>query len=852
MLFSAIAGIYLFQKKDNNNAEQSRQTSISSQTTKPDRDRMEEKFRPVEHLFFQRAYPDTVLDLEAYTTALQAVSQGIELKSAQQGFDAEWTQQGPKNIGARVNTVAVNPQDESIMYAGFSGGGIFKTTNGGEEWTPIFDDQAFLAIGDIVLDPNNPDIVYVGTGDVNISGYTFIGDGVYKSTDAGETWTNIGLAEQRITSKIILHPDEPNTLYVSTMGLPFLPNNEKGLYKTTDGGTTWTQSLFVNDSTGIIDMVMDPTDPDIIYAAAWTRVRSNYINISESDDAQIWKTTDGGENWEVLTNGLPTTVESRIGLAISPTNPQKLYAVYVDGDEYNVEGIFKTTNSGENWEGLETDGLENALGGFGWYFGKIRVNPTNDEEVYVLGVNLHRSEDGGLNWNRVGPHWSTYEVHADKHDLVFTPSGTIVLATDGGLYQSDDNGENWIDIEDIPTTQFYRTAYNPHQPDLYYGGAQDNGTTAGNSDIEDWARLWGGDGFQMAFHPTDPGTYYFASQRGYIYGITDNGSYWTLLEGFIGTPHWDTPYIISATDPDVLYSGAEGVYKNTGGVFGFWEPISEDLVGTEGVKPAISTVAESSVNTDHLYAGTTNGKLWHSPDAGENWVNISAGVPERYVTSIKPSPNEADRVFATVSGYKSNDFIPHVHRSDDRGTTWTDISGDLPQLAVNDILIHPTTNDSLLIAATDGGVYATLNAGTTWERLGSNMPTIPVYDLAWNEAKNEVVAATFARSIQTFPLDSIMAIDMAVAVENATPIVPKLKIFPNPATDYIDINFSNNEPGKAAQIVVLDAQGKLVHQQTTEGWGSQSTRIDVADFAKGMYFVKIKIRHQVVSGQFVK
>jgi len=854
VLISAIAGIYLTQTflPVPSKGKITKSKSSKQKSSDYDKDRMAEKFRPAEHLFFQRAYPDATPDVEAYSAALHAVNQDIKLKSVQQGFDAEWTQQGPKNIGARINTVAVNPQDEAIMYVGFSGGGVFKTTNGGEEWTPIFDDQAFLAIGDIVLDPNDPSTVYVGTGDVNISGYTFIGDGVYKSTDAGETWTNIGLAAQRITSKIIPHPDEPNTVYVSTMGLPFIPNDEKGLYKTIDGGTTWTQSLFVNDSTGIIDMVMDPTNPDVLYAAAWTRIRSNDINISQSDKAQIWKTTDGGATWEVLINGLPTTPESRIGLAISPTNPQKIYALYVDGEDYNIEGIFKTTDSGANWENLSINGLGGALGGFGWYFGKIRVNPADDEEIYILGIDLHRLKDGETYWNQVVPPWWTYEVHADKHDLVFTPSGSIILATDGGLYQSNNDGANWTDIEDIPATQFYRTAYNPHQPDLYYGGAQDNGTTSGNTDIEDWPRLFGGDGFQMAFHPTDPNTYYFSAQLGSIHGTDSDGYIWNDLSGFIGTPHWDTPFIISAANPDLLYSGAEAVYKNTGGVFGFWEAISDDLVGEGGIRPAISTVAESSVNTDHLYAGTTNGKLWHSPDAGANWVNISAGIPERYVTSMKASPNDADRVFATISGYKSNGFIPHLHRSDDRGATWTDISSNLPQLALNDVFIHPATNDSLLIAATDGGVYATLDAGTTWERLGSNMPAIAVYDLAWNEAKNEVVAATFARSIQTFPLDSIMQIDMAVAVENTTSIAPKLEIFPNPATDYIDISFSNNEPGRTAQIAILDAQGKLVHQQSAEGWGSQSSRIDVADLAKGIYFVKIKIRHQVMSGQFVK
>jgi len=844
IIITAIAGIFLLEKKE-----------ISTEKIPVKRDRMAEKYRPAEHLFIQRAYPDSKPDIRAYEQALYSIKQQVNLRAdAPQGFDAEWIQQGPGNIGARANTVAVNPQNENIMYAGFSGGGLFRTTNGGAEWIPIFDDQAFLSIGDVVIDSNDPNTIYVGTGDPNISGHPSIGDGVYKSTDAGDTWTNIGLKEQRITSKIIPHPTDSETLYVSTMGIPFEPTNDKGLYKTTDGGENWSQILFVNDSTGIIDMVMDPTNPDIIYAAAWTRVRNNFVSVAESDEAQIWKTTDGGANWEVLAGGLPTTEESRIGLAISPTNSQKLYALYVDGDGYNVEGVFKTTDGGANWETLIGAGLDGALGGFGWYFGKIRVNPLNDEEVYILGVDLHRSNDGGNTWGLATPVWWYYEVHADKHDLIFTPSGAMVLATDGGLYKSADSGSSWIDIENIPTTQFYRTAYNPHAPDLYYGGAQDNGTTGGNADF-DWLRLWGGDGFHLEFHPENPDLYFVESQYGNLYAIIGND--WNeLTAGFDENErrNWDMPYILSAGNPDHMYAGAQRVYRNTNSYLGSWEPISDNIVGQEGYKPSISTVAESPVNTDYLYAGTTNGKVWHSPDAGANWTNISDGLPERYVTATKPSPLNEETIYATVSGYKYNDFIPHVHRSDDRGATWTDISGNLPQVAVNDIFIYPEMGDSLLFVATDGGVYATLDAGESWDRLGSNMPVIKVNDLAWNEAKNEIVAATFARSIQSFPIDSILVGEgvMTVSVENTTLLKPQLDIFPNPATDYINIHFNNIEQGKTARIAIIDAQGKLAYETSSDTFGKVAKRINISDLPKGMYFVKIKMRHQIISGQFIK
>lgn len=822
-------------------------------TQEPPKDRMITKHAPAEHFANQRAYPDASPDVRAYEAARQQAREQVQTRgNAPQGFDADWTVQGPGNIGARVNTVVVNPQNENIMYAGFSDGGVFRTLDGGTSWTPIFDDQDFLAIGDIVLDKNNPDIVYVGTGDPNISGLPSIGNGVYKSTDAGDTWTHLGLAPGRIVSKIVTHPSDVNTLYVGMMGLPFERNNDRGLYKTTDGGANWSQVLFVNDSTGIIDVLLDPNEPETLYAAAWTRVRNNFESVADSEFSQIWKTTDGGANWSVLGNGLPENdVKSRIGLAMSATNPQKIYAMYIDSADYQVAGIYRTLNGGTNWSPISISNLDNnAMGGFGWYFGKIRINPANDDDIFVLGVNLHRTPDAGNNWEQVGPPWWTYEVHADKHDMIFTPSGAMVLATDGGLYKSENNGVDWTDIENIPATQLYRTAYNPHLPNTYYGGAQDNGTTGGNaSTINAWSRIFGGDGFQMAFHPTNPDIFFVEYQYGGLRATDDAGyDFFDLTFGFIEgeRPNWDMPYIISAADSELMYAGAGlRVFRNTQGAYGFWEPISGDLVGTGGYRPSISTVAESPVNTNFLYAGTTNGKVWRSLDGGSFWFDISAGLPDRYVTATKPSPSAAERVFATVSGYKYNDNIPHVHRSDDNGNSWTDISGNLPQLAVNDIYILPEQNDAVLFVATDGGVYGTVDGGTNWDRLGGNMPMIPVFDLAWNETNNELVAATFARAVQTFPLDSILN-----PVNVVSPNLPQatINVFPNPATDYIQFNLENISTA-SAELVIVDAQGKVVYENKT---ADISAQIEVSSFPVGMYFVQIKQGELAVSSSFVK
>ncbi len=474
--------------------------------------RLTTKYEPSDEFFLQRAYPEGRFSIEAYANGLKQARQMAQARTAN-GFDQEWTTQGPGNIGARINTVAANPQNENIIYAGFSEGGIFKTTDGGQNWVPIFDDQVFLSIGDIVLDPNDPETVYVGTGDVNISGYPFIGDGLYRSTNGGDTWTHLGLTDQRIISKIVIDPTDSDRLFVGTMGLPFEPNNQRGLYRSTDGGNNWEQVLFLSDSTGVIDVLMNPDNPQILYAAGWDRIRNNTLSLVSGQGARIYKSVDGGDNWTMLSGGLPNGIHSRLGLAMSGTNPDVVFAQYVD-TSYNLEAIYKTTNGGNNWFPIPTDefttGLSsNALGGFGWYFAKIRVNPNDDDDIFLLGVDLWRTQDGGNNWTQATPPWWEYSVHADKHDLLFTPSGNILLATDGGLYRTDLTTENWEDIENIPTTQFYRVAYNPHNPDFYYGGAQDNGSTGGNATgINFWERIYGGDGFTMAFDPFDPNRFF--------------------------------------------------------------------------------------------------------------------------------------------------------------------------------------------------------------------------------------------------------------------------------------------------------------------------------------------------------
>jgi photosystem II stability/assembly factor-like uncharacterized protein len=823
---------------------------------------------PNDQFLLKNSNPDGSFDLKAYEAGLhQALDMNNE-RNAEPGFDLEWTVQGPNNLGARVNTIAIHPTNEEIIYIGFSHGGVWRTTDGGQNWKPIFDDQLFPSISDITLDPADPSIVYVGTGDLNIPHNAFIGDGIYKSTDGGDTWEHLGLTEQRIISKIIVDPLNSDIIYAATMGIPMEFNQDRGLYKSIDGGQNWEQILFVSEQAGIIDMVMDPFDNQTIYASGWDRHRTNKLSIVKGPGARIFKTTDGGENWTMLEGGLPNLdIMGRTGLAISQKTQGLVYAMFV-GENSQLFGVYRSEDGGENWTEVPTDedqnGMSsNALGGFGWYFGKIRVHPEIDDLLFLLGVDLWRLD--GDQWLRATPPWWQYSVHADKHDLIFTNDNDILLGTDGGLYKTEDLGSTWSDLENIPTTQFYRVGYNPHNPDWYYGGAQDNGTTGGNKDmINDWPRIWGGDGFQPVFHPDNPDIFYVETQRGNISVTTDGGQSFEPGDSGIDSGddrNWDMPYMISHHTGDRLIAGTDRIYISENAEFPIFTAVSPNLTEFDDTTTTrnhnISTLFESPFDENLIYAGTADGRVWRTDEVFDfNWIEISDGLPDRYVSSVKASPTHLDWVYVTQTGYKDNEFIPRVHRSKDRGQSWEDISGDLPDIAVNDIFIIPNHEDSVLFIANDGGVYGSINAGEEWHRMGTDMPIIPVYDLEYNIENNEIFAATFARSIMSYDLDSLLFPFMPVdtVTSNESVFTPKssLKVYPSPAKEFVNIEFTNHEAGKNAEIIILDAKGRIMEEKTISQAGKQNVDFDISDWISGSYFVKIKIRHTILSGSFIK
>ena len=722
-------------------------------------DSLNRKSAPYDHFTFQRTYPDTVFNWNAYRKVLSRAKEQPLLQERNSNpcdpapvSSTPWTLQGPANYAGRINSIAVKPDDENTVLVGFAGGGIFKTTDAGATWTPVFDNQAELSIGALAFDPSNPNIAYAGTGDVNMPSVLYNGVGVYKSTDAGNTWQYLGLSQAGIISEILIHPTQPNTLWVSSMGNPYVRTEERGVYKSTDGGASWEKVLFVSNQAGCSSLAMSRSNPQVLYASFWDRLRNNSESFVWGPHAKVYKSNDGGTTWTHLTNGLPTNNNGRTGLVVSQQNADKAYVVYIDSLS-TTGSMFQTLDGGQSWTPVNVTALENACANFGWYFGKMALNPNNDDDLYFHGILLHRRLSNGSWMVAAGG-------HADSHDLVFCPSGRRYWANDGGLYRNEPNQQAWIKSKNLPATQVYRTTYNPVKPNEYWLGAQDNGIKRGNAqNLNSWSDVIAADGFESAFHLTSPDTFWIENQWGNIGMTTNNGSSWSFTGASFGLQNervnWDAPFFRS-THPPYRFYGATFRFLSSSNGTGF-AAASSDLTDGTPLGPGfhnISCIGESPIQEGKLYAGTSDANVWTREPNG-NWSNITTGLPGRYVTSVVGSPVHTQRIYTTNSGYRDDDYVPHIHRSDNNGQTWVDISGDLPPVPVNHLLVLPGFADSVLVAGTDAGVYASKNRGVNWYRLGTTLPAVPVLDLAHNIVNKQVVAATFGRGIWTFPIDSI-------------------------------------------------------------------------------------------------
>lgn len=791
-----------------------------------------------------RAYPNgfnEALYLKRMDEQKTLISANIQNRAVD--LTQTWLHEGPGNIGGKFNVLRKSPVDDDVIYAGATNGGIFKTIDGGTSWNPIFDDMAYLAVGSITIDPLNANTVYVGTGDKNFGGGSHIGNGIYKSTDAGSTWNQIGLEQTGIITELVIDPINSNTIYAATLGNPYEKTNERGVYKSTDGGLNWNNVLFLSDSSGVIDLIMDPSNPNVLYASGYNRINLPYQSKVSGPESKIYKTIDGGTNWTQLTGGLPMTEESRIGLAISNIAPHDLYAVYVDGDFLDIKDIYKSTDAGSNWTSLNVtnNGLDDDyMGGFGWYFGEVYVNPYNYDHVVVTGVELFESSDGGQNWQQNAPNWWTYEVHADKHDVMFLDATSYIIATDGGLYKTTDNGQNWTDIENIPVTQFYHIDVDPINIGMYGGGAQDNGTMSGNSiSFNSWQRIYGGDGFRVTYLENDPGAMYLETQRGGINYY--NGSNIDVSPDLSDDrTNWDTPYIINE-DAEELFVGTSRINIMEFAPFGSYYPISNDLtkvglgtaIGNDS-RHTITEIEQAKYNDNLLFVGTSDGLVWKGlrSNGSWDWTNVTGNLPDRYVTGIKSSPNPNDNMYVCFSGYTFNDYQSYLYKTEDFGQSWIDISGDLPDIPVNDILVVPGEGDNYIFAALDGGVYFTENGGVNWSYVGVDLPLVTANELRLDIPNKKLIVGTYSRSMYSYDVSWLenLNIDYSSIDESG---LNEMLIYPNPVVDIVTIK--NVEQGL---IKLYNTQGQLIMTYNNEQ-DIVDLELDLSHLPTGIYYYNL-------------
>ncbi len=829
ILSAAFGSIYLFQR------------TISS----PDH---ESERLPDDWFFRQRAFPYQDINYAVYRTE---VKKALDMKRAfkNNSRGAAWEFAGPVNICGRITSVALDPEQTATFFIGAASGGVFKTTDAGLSWQPVFDDQPSLSIGDIALAPSDPDVIYVGTGEANAGGgsVSYEGLGIFRSDDGGMSWNGGGLSESGSIGRLVVHPQNPDICYAAAMGRMFSENAQRGVFMTIDGGQSWQNILYLNDSTGAIDIVMDPGNPDVVYAAMWERVRRPDRRSYGGPGCGIYKTTDGGANWEELTNGLPSgTSVGRIGITISPSDPDILYAIYADKTGY-FDGVFKTLDGGESWIQTNDSYLSNMYSSYGWWFGRIQVDPADPDIVYGIGFDLYKSSNGGNSWSNI----SGWDVHVDQHDLKAHPLNPdfVVLGNDGGLYISQNGGSTFNPIENLPVMQFYTCEMDNQHPERLYGGAQDNGTNRTMTGaVDDWESIYGGDGFYVLVDPQNNQYVYAEYQYGALGRSTNGGTSFSYATSGISSSdrfNWMSPVVFSPDDPSVLYFGGNRVYKSTNRAAS-WTAISGDLSNGPGqfnqTYGTITTLAVSPVNVQVIYAGTDDGNVWVTQNGGGDWSRISWSLPTRWVTRVAADPYDEATVYVTLSGYRRDEYLPHIFRSTDFGQSWTAVSGDLPEVPVNDIIVDPSL-DSTLYVATDAGVFVSRNLGQNWGILGEGLPNVPVCDLKFHDDTHVLLAATYGRSMYKIDVDAFVDVH-----ENPAPVAA-LKVFPNPAVSTVNVVLPGAE--RTGNFLVRDIRQQVVETGTFSGNGGW-VRIDVSRLAPGIYFVEMKSEGKSYSARFIR
>jgi photosystem II stability/assembly factor-like uncharacterized protein len=818
---------------------------------------------PADWFGLQRAFPLDHIPQERYLAAAeQAAMERALAPLDDQGPALPWHPAGPFNIGGRVTALAAVPGGP--IYLGAAAGGVFKSVNGGANWTPVFDGPLVPSIGALALEPGGGgDVLWVGTGEANTAIDNYDGAGVFRSSDGGRSWEHRGLAETARIARVAVDPQQPSRVFVAAMGRQWTTGPHRGLYRSEDGGANWEQVLFLNDSTGVCDVVIHPANPETVYCATWERVRRLSYRRAYGPSCGIWRSTDHGSTWTRLQNGLPTPSDSvgRIALAIAPSRPSTVYAQIGSGSAlgYRGLGLWRSTDGGTSWARRDASGFTGAFGGFVWYFGDMAVHPADPERVFCLGVPLVRSTDGGVTFANV-----TGSAHVDQHAMWIDPTNPlrVLLGNDGGFYSSTDGGTVWTKSTDLPITQFYAGTVDPTNPARLLGGTQDNNTLITQGSPSGWYAILGGDGFQCLFDPTGPDTI-FAEWQNASGGSgpqrsTNGGASFAAPAGFVASDryNWNAPMAMDPTNSRVLLAGSQRVYRSTDNGRSY-APVSGDLSTSPPallVYGTLTTLAISPVDPATYYAGTDDGKVWRSTNSGGSWSDVSAGLPSRWVTCVTPDRFDAGTAYVTLSGFGIDEPLAHVYRTTDRGGSWAPIAANLPDAPANDLVVDPVDPLTLYLA-TDVGVWATRNGGAGWVPLGQGLPPSPVVDLDLHAASRTLVAVTHGRSMWTLDLAGFVAGAATRPFATALSLGPPR---PQPSRGRVRLELAASRPGPV-RVDVCDVAGRRVRQMSfrVAVAGPISIEWDGADdrgrgVSPGVYFVRAASSGAVATQRVVR
>ena len=735
--------------------------------------------------------------------------------------------------GGRSVAVSGHPDQPNTYYTGFTGGGVFKTTDGGKNWYNVSDGYFKTgSVGAVTVAPSNANVIYAGMGETCIRGNMSAGDGIYRSMDGGKTWNHIGLGESHFIGEIVVHPDNADVAWVAAMGHAFGTegNEERGVFKTTDGGKTWTKVLYNSPRAGAVDIEIDPTNPRILYASLWEAYRNPWEMSSGGAGSGLYKSTDGGETWENISKrpGLPKGILGKIGVAISPVNPDRVWAII----ENDNGGVFRSDDSGKTWERINSD---RSLRQRAWYYTHIVAGTESENEVYVLNVGFYKSNDGGSSFDRIGT------PHGDHHDLWISPNDgdRMVVADDGGGQVSYNDGKSWSSYHKYATAQFYQVITDNQFPYYIYGAQQDNSTvgiksrTADNGITErDWAPVAGGESGYIAPDPENPNITYGGSYGGYFNKFNEFTDQSDRIDVWPDNPmgagaselkyrfQWTFPIYISPHNPDLLYATSQFVHRSTNEGMS-WEDISPDLTRNEKSKQqesggpitkddtsieyynTIFTFAESPVQEGVLWTGADDGLIHVSRDNGENWTEVTPdGMPEAMASIIDASPHDAGTAYLAATRYKFDDFSPMLYKTTNYGRSWTKITNGIPAKDFTRVIREDPNKKGLLYAGTETGVYVSFNDGALWQPLQLNLPAVPITDLNVHKRDKDLIVATQGRSF--WVLDELNVLhQLSDEVTGADHYLYK------PETTYLFGGHSDVDPGET--FGENPEEGVLVH-----------------------------------------